>query len=548
MASSPLTSRPALAWAVGAFVVFGVVALLPIAYLGYLSVHDADGRFTMSFYERYLDPTMWTLLWKSIRLAGGATLAALAVGVPIGVLLGRANLWLKPLWLALTIVPLLLPPYMITICWFYLLTPEGWINQSLLGSLGIPPIDFQSLDGLPGAMFSLALSYYPIIALLTWVGVAAPDRAHEEAGRLVTSPWRAFRRLTLPLALPFIATGAVFIFFFSLINYAVPYQFSIGGIFVSEIHSQYQAHHNHGQAAALTVPFIVASLFLLIAERRLVHRRTAIRGRSTTPPPRLRLGWWQLAAQVGVAFVTALSSVGPIAVLVWLAWPFADTRNAIEACRPELTNAVTLSALAATVTLALATGVATLARSRGWWAKLVETCGMLPIAIPPMSLGISLILIWNRSSAFGSEAAWIGSVSDAVYGTFLVMIFALIAKTFPFAMRPLHYGLGQVDPALTEASRLRGVGPTKTFFRITLPLAWRSVALAWFLAFLFSIGEYDAVHLVQQPGYAMLAPRLIGSFHNFRQDLVSNNALLLMAIIVFPIVLYMLIPKGRRAA
>lgn len=535
-------------WA--AFVLFASLVLLPIAYLISLSFVARDGSLTTDFYTLYLSGTLWFLLYKSLIIAGGTTLLSLGIGIPLGILVARTDLWLKPMWAALMIVPLLLPPYMMTICWFYLLTPESWINVSLLPALGLGAINFHTLDGYPGCIFSETLSYYPIIALLTWLGVRTPDPALEEAGRMATNPWRAFRLLTLPAAAPYILTGAVFVFFFSMINYSVPYQFSIGGIFISEIHSQYQGLHNNAQAAALTLPFLLGSVCLLWAERRALRRyRSAVRSTSTAPPPGLRLGVWQGASQAGAFLVTVLSTLGPLAVLVWMAWPFDQMAGALESCRPEIVNTLTLAGIGGTLTLALAAGVATGARRRGVWAKVMDFSGILPLAFPPMSLGIALILLWNRSAVFGMEAGWVGQVSDVVYGTILVMVFVTVGRCFPFAMRPVFYGLGSLDPSLEEAARMEGAGPARSFFHITLPLTWRSFALAWFLAFMFALGEYDAIHLVQQAGNAMLAPRIIGSFHNFRHDIVSNVSLVMILLVIFPILIYLLIPRrvNRKA-
>ncbi|MBN2491743.1 MAG: iron ABC transporter permease [Planctomycetes bacterium] len=530
-----------------AFALFATVALLPIAYLLGLSFTDRDASFTLTNYGVYSSAMLWRLLWRSGLLAGGAALLAVAIGVPLGILVGRTNLWLKPLLAALLAVPLLLPPYMMTICWFYLLTPASWINQSLLASLGIGAINFHALDGFPGAIFSLTLSYYPIVALLTWLGVRAPDPAYEEAGRLEVGPWRALVYLTLPAAAPYILTGAVFVFFFALVNYAVPYQFSIGGIFVSEIHSQYQAHHNNPQAAALTLPFLLGAGALLWAERRTLGRyRMAVRRETVSAPPQLPLGAAQAGALALALLATGLSALGPLGVLVWMAWPLDQLGPAIQACRPELTNTLLLGTLAAVVTLALAAGVAAGARRGGREGRLMDFASILPLAFPPMALGIGLILVWNRSGFFRWRSEAVGALSDVVYASFAIMVFTLVARSFPFAMRPLFYGLGALDPALDEAARLEGAGPARRFFRITLPLAWRAFALAGFLAFLFAVGEYDAMHLVQQPGHPVLAPRIIGAFHNFRHDLVANNALVLLAAVVLPILIYLLLPRREN--
>lgn len=527
-----------------AVAVFALAALVPIAYLIGISFTTGDGGLTLDHYRVYTSGDLWRLLWRSVLLAGCPALLAVLLGAPLGVLIARTRLWMKPLWAALLAVPLLLPPYMMTICWFYLLTPESWINQSLLPAFGIGAINFHTLDGFPGAVFSFTLSYYPIVALLTWIGVRAPDPAFEEAGRLVCSPWRAFLRITVPAAAPYVITGFVFVFFFALMNYSVPYQFSIGATFMSEMHSSYQAHHNNAQAAALTLPFLVGASLLLWAERRAVrHYRAAVRAESTAPPAALPLGPWAGGAMLFTLLVTGLGAIAPLAVLVWMAWPFDQTAAAVAACRPELTNTLALSALAATVTLLVAAPVALAARRPGRLGRTLDFASILPLAFPPMALGIGLILVWNRGSLFGIEAGWIGAISDLVYASFVIMVLTLLARSFAFAMRPLFHGLGALDPALGEAARLVGAGPLRAFACITLPLAWRAFALAWFLAFLFSVGEYDAMHLVQQPGHAMLAPRIIGAFHNFRHDLVSNNALILIAAVTLPILIYLLIPR-----
>jgi molybdate/tungstate transport system permease protein len=55
-----------------------------------------------------------------------------------------------------------------------------------------------------------------------------------------------------------------------------------------------------------------------------------------------------------------------------------------------------------------------------------------------------------------------------------------------------------VDPRLEHVSRTLGAGPFATFFRVTLPLAWRGIFMGCILTWGRAIGEFSSVNVIAQ--------------------------------------------------
>src|SRR5205823_8404994 len=122
--------------------------------------------------------TPWLLLLRSCALAGVVTACALVVGVPLGLLLGRADVPGRRAALLLHALPAFLPPFLLALGWFYL--PHGDALFSSAGAIGVE-----------------TAAFVPIVTILVAFGVQAIDPSLEEAGRLVAPPWKVALRIVL---------------------------------------------------------------------------------------------------------------------------------------------------------------------------------------------------------------------------------------------------------------------------------------------------------------------------------------------------------------
>lgn len=152
-------------------------------------------------------PDPWSAVRLSFWVALGATLAGLVPAVGLGWVLARKDFMGKSVLATMILAPLVLPPVVTGFLLLSLLGTRsalgGWLEQ-----LGIP-VPF-TLLGATLAAFTVGLPLYVVSVRNAFQAV---DPAFEEVSRtLGRRPLPTFFRITLPLALPGIAAGAVLAF------------------------------------------------------------------------------------------------------------------------------------------------------------------------------------------------------------------------------------------------------------------------------------------------------------------------------------------------
>lgn len=163
--------------------------------------------------------------------------------------------------------------------------------------------------------------------------------------------------------------------------------------------------------------------------------------------------------------------------------------------RAALLLSLRLATLTALALLALGLPLAHwLATSRRRWKVVVEAIVALPIVLPPTVLGFYLLVGLGPRGALGR--AWEAIVGSRFPFTFSGLLFASVLYSLPFAVQPFSTAIASVDPRLVEASHALGASPLRTFFRVTLPLAWHGVVAGAVLAFAHTLGEFGVVLMV----------------------------------------------------
>ena len=179
-----------------------VVLVLPLA--GLLSRIEWG-----SFATLITSPTALTALGLSLVTSLGATVIAVALGIPVAIALARVNFPPLALRIIRTVVllPLVLPPVVGGIT---LLATYG--RRGLVGALLLPfgiEIGFTTLAVVLAQVF-VAMPFF----ILTVEGALRSNGTDHEATALTlgATPTRALAEITLPLMLPSLVTGAVLTF------------------------------------------------------------------------------------------------------------------------------------------------------------------------------------------------------------------------------------------------------------------------------------------------------------------------------------------------
>lgn len=147
-------------------------------------------------------------LMLTLRVAGLATLVALALGTALGWVFSRTRLPGRGLLEALCMLPLVLPP---TVLGYGILVLMG--RRSVLGGWLREHFDYSIVFSWHGAVVASALVALPLVLKGASSAFAQVDRQLEAAARtLGQSPWSSFLRVTLPLAWPGILAGTLLAF------------------------------------------------------------------------------------------------------------------------------------------------------------------------------------------------------------------------------------------------------------------------------------------------------------------------------------------------
>jgi molybdate transport system permease protein len=123
----------------------------------------------------------------------------------------------------------------------------------------------------------------------------------------------------------------------------------------------------------------------------------------------------------------------------------------------------------------------------------LEALIALPMVLPPVAVGLGLLLLLGRRGPLG---AWWAALGVDLVFTWGAAVLAAAVVGFPLLVRACEQSFSEVDARFERVARSLGLGPARTFFRVTLPLARRGVYYGTLLAFSRALGEFGATTVV----------------------------------------------------
>jgi molybdate transport system permease protein len=112
----------------------------------------------------------------------------------------------------------------------------------------------------------------------------------------------------------------------------------------------------------------------------------------------------------------------------------------------------------------------------------------LPLVLPPTVLGYYLLVLLGRGSVFGQAYEW--AFGQPLVFTWQAAVVAALLHSAPLLIKSARAGLESVDHTYERAARTLGASEWKVFWRVTAPLAQRSILAATALAFARSLGDF----------------------------------------------------------
>jgi sulfate transport system permease protein len=243
----------------------------------------------------------------------------------------------------------------------------------------------------------------------------------------------------------------------------------------------------------------------------------------------------------------------PVGLIGWRTFAHGNAPVWTALSSPEAAHAFQVTLVVALWTVAANTvfgvGAAILLVRRDFPGKRVLSALIdLPLAVSPVVVGLSLILIYGRFEPVGG---WLERHGMQVIFATPGMVLATIAVSLPLVVRAIVPVLEENGEEQEQAARTLGAGGWVTFRRITLPAIRSALAYGVVLCLARALGEYGAV--------AVVSGRLVGAtqtatlfveerYQNFDQPaaFAAATALALLAVATLLVTRLLQPTRGRR--
>ena len=256
---------PALLW----LLIFFLYPLLNQASVSLMSGNPEEGYTLTWAFHTYWDAISdyKEQFGRSILYSGIATILCLIIGFPLAYFAAfHAGRW-RGLILLLIILPFFMSYVLRTVAWQLILSDDGTVVNALQ-RIGVLGDDERLLATRTAVIAGITYNFLPFMALPLYVALEKIDgRLLEAATDLYASRATAFRKVTLPLALPGIFAGSLLTFipacgdFINAALLGTPQQYMIGNV----IQSKFLNILDYPTAAALSFTlmlFILVGIFL----------------------------------------------------------------------------------------------------------------------------------------------------------------------------------------------------------------------------------------------------------------------------------------------
>jgi iron(III) transport system permease protein len=367
---------------------------------------------------------------------------------------------------------------------------------------------------MTGLVFVVTMYTFPYvyIMLANTLALIASDledaAAIHGAGRMTV----AFT-ITLPMVLPAIVSGFILAVLQALALFGSPAILALPAGFhtiTTQVWSFFQFPPKVEQAAAVSIPLLLATALLLLFQKRLLGRRGyASVGGKGGQRRTIALGIWRYPALGGVLVVMACSIVLPYAILAkaafsraWaqpLTWSNLTLANwsftlfEYSATQAAIVNTIELGVATATVGAVLVALLAYVTNRRlviGHQA--VAFLALAPIVIPGVVLAVALFIAYTRPPF-------------VLYGTLAILFIAYLTKEMPVGYAQSDATFRSIPADLEEAGRILGAGRLRILRDVTAPLARSGIIAAWCFIFIGVIRELSASIILFTPNTKVMS-------------------------------------------
>ncbi|GGV72602.1 membrane protein [Streptomyces griseoloalbus] len=547
------------------FLVTAVLVLSPVVPILYQSVRNqplyaAGGAFTLSNYTHlFSEAGFGSIILDTLLFAVLTTVFALAIAVPMAILLERTRFPAARLFGQVLRWPIYISPLVLAFGWIVVYGPAGFLTSAVREGFGWVPWNLYSL---PGMAFVEAVAQVPIAYLFCANALAASDTSLENAARSVgAGPLRILRSVVVPMLRPPMLYAGLLIFGTAIETLSIPLILGEPAgitLFSNFLYEQGidSINPDYGLLGAASTFMLLTTIALVVFQTRLLghaQRFVSVRGKATRSDL-LDIGAWKWLGFAFVGLYVVFGALLPMLALVLRAFtslltplvnPFdlltLDNFRLIFDYAPyteSIVNSITVAFVGAVAVTLFGTVVVLVARRSDFrFARLLETTAQSPHAVPGLIVGIGLFWAFT----------WMPG-GDLVRGTLFALIIAFAIRALPSAYGAISPATMQLGAELDNAARVAGADWWRTVSRVLIRLLVPAMLASFLLIWTQMIREYAPAMFLAGAESQVIGTTAIDLWTQGETGSVAALATLQIAVTALVAGLAGLLMKGKKHA
>jgi len=515
------------------------LCLLPLLAVAIASLLGGTGTVAM-----LLDTVLPRYALATLQLVVLVSVGTIAIGTGAAWLVTATRFpGVRALEIALAL-PLAFPAYVLAYAYTDLLDHPGLVQSLLRDFTGWGPRDywFPEVRSLGGAALMLTLVLYPYVYLLARAAFLQQSATAFLAARaLGRGAWASFLRVSLPMARPAIAAGALLAVMETIADFGTVSYFGVH-TFATGIYTSWFSMADRAAAAQLALCLLAFALLLALLERmqRGAARHHATGHRFERLAPTALHGWQAAGAFALCGLPVLLGFALPVVLLLEM-----SIGSEQDLFSPRyigfIRNSVTLAGIAAVVTVCAAIVIGFRQRlDPGRSADAAAYIARLGYAVPGGVIAVGLLVPFaafdNALDAFMRDTFDV-STGLLVTGSIWLLVAAYMVRFMAAALGAYEGGLATLPQNIDAVSRTLGSSPGNLMRRVHLPLLRPSVLTAVLIVFVDVMKELPATLIMRPFNFDTLAVQAHRLAADERLDGAAVPSLVIVAVGLLPVIL-----------
>ncbi|MBA9025788.1 ABC transporter permease [Peribacillus huizhouensis] len=519
-----------------------VVILLPILFI-FSSIFQEPNEnwFQIRQYllKNYVTNTIILVVLTGIFTA--------LLGVTLAWLIAAYDFPLKRFFRWGLMLPLSIPTFIAAYTYRTMLGYTGVVQTTLRNHFDYQiNAEMLTVSGIRGAVFIFTFFLFPYVYMITRAFLESQSTSYIENARLLgRKPLAVFYKVVLPLSRPAIVGGIVLVIYEVLGDYGVTSYLGIHTISTAIFQTWFGMYDvNSAMRLAAWLMVIIVGIFFL--ERLLRQRRRYHLSNKSRPlvPVKLK-GLAGLSAFMYCSVVFLLGFLIPFLQLIaWAKMTFYKIWD--PSFFTLIYQTVYVAVISTLMILILSVVVANVCRSHSSFSFIISKCVTSGYSIPGPIIAIGVLAIFISLDKWLAPIYSLMGLGEAPLMLSLSLIMLIVGYFIRFmatGFNAIEVGFEKVGTKYMEASRILGLGVTKTFFRIDLPLIKGSLISGFLITFVEICKELPLALLLRPFNFETLATKTYQYANDEQIYEASISSLLIIAISMLSVIIFQMIGK-----